>query len=74
MTVFGMDGSMLPIAIAHGESRAEFATDDAAAAFTKSGLVSARYIEGNRRWPLTTAPTPTVHRSASLPSPTKVVV
>jgi phosphoribosylformylglycinamidine synthase len=45
----GMDGSMLPIAVAHGEGRAEFTTDDAAAAFTKSGLVSARYIEGNRQ-------------------------
>jgi phosphoribosylformylglycinamidine synthase len=45
----GMDGSMLPIAVAHGEGRAEFATDDAAAAFTTSGLVSARYIEGNRK-------------------------
>jgi phosphoribosylformylglycinamidine synthase len=40
---------MLPIAVAHGEGRAEFATDDAAAAFSKSGLVSARFIEGNRR-------------------------
>jgi phosphoribosylformylglycinamidine synthase len=45
----GMDGSMLPIAVAHGEGRAEFATDDAATAFTKNGLVSARYIEGSRR-------------------------
>ena len=45
----GMDGSMLPIAVAHGEGRAEFATDDAAAAFTRSGLVSARYIEGSRK-------------------------
>ena len=48
MFLLGMDGSMLPIAVAHGEGRAEFASDDAAAAFTKSGLVSARYIEGNR--------------------------
>jgi phosphoribosylformylglycinamidine synthase len=45
----GMDGSMLPIAVAHGEGRAEFASDAAAAAFTRSGLVSARYIEGNRK-------------------------
>jgi phosphoribosylformylglycinamidine synthase len=45
----GMDGSMLPIAVAHGEGRAEFATAAAAAAFSSSGLVSARYIEGNRR-------------------------
>jgi len=47
--LLGMDGSMLPIAVAHGEGRAEFASDDAAVAFSKSGLVSARFIEGDRR-------------------------
>jgi phosphoribosylformylglycinamidine synthase len=45
----GMDGSMLPIAVAHGEGRAEFANQVAARAFSDGGLVSARYIEGNRR-------------------------
>jgi phosphoribosylformylglycinamidine synthase len=45
----GMDGSMLPIAVAHGEGRAEFANDADARAFSGAGLVSARYIEGNRR-------------------------
>jgi phosphoribosylformylglycinamidine synthase len=45
----GMDGSMLPIAVAHGEGRAEFADDIAARAFSDSGLVAVRYIEGNRR-------------------------
>jgi len=45
----GMDGSMLPIAIAHGEGRAEFASDEAARAFSASGLVIARYVEGNRQ-------------------------
>jgi phosphoribosylformylglycinamidine synthase len=45
----GMDGSMLPIAVAHGEGRAEFANEAAARAFSEGGLVSARYIEGNRR-------------------------
>ncbi|HUQ08695.1 MAG TPA: phosphoribosylformylglycinamidine synthase [Steroidobacteraceae bacterium] len=45
----GMDGSMLPIAVAHGEGRAEFANEAHARAFTASGLVSARYIEGNRK-------------------------
>jgi phosphoribosylformylglycinamidine synthase len=45
----GMDGSMLPIAVAHGEGRAEFASEAAARAFSESGLVSARYIEGNRQ-------------------------
>jgi len=45
----GMDGSMLPIAVAHGEGRAEFANDADAAKFSAAGLVSARYIEGNRK-------------------------
>ena len=45
----GMDGSMLPIAVAHGEGRAEFANDAEARAFSEAGLVSARYIEGNRK-------------------------
>ena len=44
----GMDGSMLPIAIAHGEGRAEFADDAAAGAFSAGGLVAARYVEGSR--------------------------
>ncbi|MEO8020006.1 MAG: phosphoribosylformylglycinamidine synthase [Pseudomonadota bacterium] len=45
----GMDGSMLPIAVAHGEGRAEFASEAAAAAFAGSTLVAARYVEGDRR-------------------------
>jgi phosphoribosylformylglycinamidine synthase len=45
----GMDGSMLPIAVAHGEGRAEFADEEAARVFSASGLVSARYVEGDRR-------------------------
>jgi phosphoribosylformylglycinamidine synthase len=45
----GMDGSLLPIAVAHGEGRAEFANAAAAQEFTGSGLVAARYVEGNRR-------------------------
>jgi phosphoribosylformylglycinamidine synthase len=45
----GMDGSMLPIAVAHGEGRAEFTNDADARAFSAAGLVSARYIEGNRK-------------------------
>jgi phosphoribosylformylglycinamidine synthase len=43
-----MEGSMLPIAVAHGEGRAEFANAADAAAFSEGGLVSARYVEGNR--------------------------
>jgi phosphoribosylformylglycinamidine synthase len=45
----GMDGSMLPIAVAHGEGRAEFADAAAARAFDAGGLVAARYIEGDRK-------------------------
>ena len=45
----GMDGSMLPIAVAHGEGRAEFANAAHARKFSEAGLVSARYIEGNRK-------------------------
>jgi phosphoribosylformylglycinamidine synthase len=45
----GMDGSMLPIAVAHGEGRAEFASEAEARGFSESGLVSARYIEGSRQ-------------------------
>lgn len=45
----GMDGSMLPIAVAHGEGRAEFANETDAGKFSAAGLVSARYIEGNRK-------------------------
>jgi phosphoribosylformylglycinamidine synthase len=45
----GMEGSMLPIAVAHGEGRAEFAGAADAREFSAGGLVSARYVEGNRR-------------------------
>jgi phosphoribosylformylglycinamidine synthase len=45
----GMDGSMLPIAVAHGEGRAEFTGTAEARAFSESGLVSARYVDGNRK-------------------------
>ncbi|HET9864473.1 MAG TPA: phosphoribosylformylglycinamidine synthase, partial [Steroidobacteraceae bacterium] len=45
----GMDGSLLPIAVAHGEGRAEFANDADARKFSDSGLVSARYVEGSRK-------------------------
>ena len=44
----GMKGSFLPIAIAHGEGRAEFASADAAAACANSNLVSFRYVNRDR--------------------------
>ncbi len=41
----GMEGSVIPIAVAHGEGYAEFPNADAAHAFSQSGLVSARYVD-----------------------------
>jgi len=41
----GMSGSRLPIAVAHGEGRAEFATESAASACAASGLVGLRYVD-----------------------------
>src|SRR5215469_2947557 len=43
----GMAGSFLPIAVAHGEGRAEFATGAAAAACAHSGLVALRYVNND---------------------------
>ena len=43
----GMAGSHLPIAVAHGEGRAEFASDEALADCEGSGTVSMRYVEGD---------------------------
>ncbi|EDY84953.1 phosphoribosylformylglycinamidine synthase [Verrucomicrobiia bacterium DG1235] len=43
----GMEGSVLPIAVAHGEGRAEFKSADAAAACNASGLVSARFVDNS---------------------------
>jgi phosphoribosylformylglycinamidine synthase len=40
----GMAGSVLPVAVAHGEGRAEFASDAAARECAGSGLVGVRYI------------------------------
>jgi phosphoribosylformylglycinamidine synthase len=44
----GMAGSFLPIAVAHGEGYAEFASTAAAEACAKSGLVSYRYVNHDR--------------------------
>ncbi len=40
----GMAGSFLPIAVAHGEGRAEFPSPAAAEACARSGLVGLRYV------------------------------
>jgi phosphoribosylformylglycinamidine synthase len=41
----GMAGSLVPIAVAHGEGRAEFASAEARAALDSSGLVAARFVD-----------------------------
>jgi phosphoribosylformylglycinamidine synthase len=41
-----MQGSILPIAVAHGEGRAEFSDVSAATAVLNSGLVSAQFVDG----------------------------
>ncbi|HEY4104985.1 MAG TPA: phosphoribosylformylglycinamidine synthase, partial [Polyangiaceae bacterium] len=41
----GMQGSKLPIAVAHGEGRAEFASETARADFEQSGLVGTRFVD-----------------------------
>jgi len=41
----GMEGSVLPIAVAHGEGFAEFPDAAAAQRMSDSGLVSARYVD-----------------------------
>ncbi len=45
----GMAGSVLPIAVAHGEGRAEFVDDAAFAACAGSGLVSLRFVDNRGR-------------------------
>lgn len=41
----GMEGGVLPIAVAHGEGRAEFSSPAAADACNASGLVAARFVD-----------------------------
>ncbi|MEH6584706.1 MAG: phosphoribosylformylglycinamidine synthase [Halioglobus sp.] len=44
----GMAGSQLPIAVAHGEGRAEFSTDDALSACESTGTIALRYVENDK--------------------------
>jgi phosphoribosylformylglycinamidine synthase len=44
----GMAGSLLPIAVSHGEGRAEFVSAQAAQACADSGLVGLRYVNPDR--------------------------
>ena len=41
----GMEGSRLPIAVAHGEGRAEFRTDDGADAALAAGVATLRFVD-----------------------------
>ncbi|ABZ75947.1 phosphoribosylformylglycinamidine synthase [Shewanella halifaxensis HAW-EB4] len=43
----GMEGSRMPIAVSHGEGRAEFASAEALAAAEASGTIALRYVDGN---------------------------
>jgi phosphoribosylformylglycinamidine synthase len=45
----GMEGSVLPIAVAHGEGRAEFADAEAERRCLDSGLVSLRWVDNHGR-------------------------
>jgi len=46
----GMDGSMMPVAVAHGEGHAEFATAEQLEACHNSGLVSMRYLDNHKQY------------------------
>ena len=45
----GMVGSTLPIAVAHGEGRAEWPSEQARGAFESKGLVAARFVDHRGR-------------------------
>ncbi len=45
----GMAGSVLPIAVAHGEGRAEFADDSGPRKAASAGLVALRYVDNRHR-------------------------
>ena len=45
----GMEGSVIPIAVAHGEGYAEFQDAAAAQACSESGLVAARFVDNHHR-------------------------
>ena len=51
----GMEGSVIPIAVAHGEGRTEFTDEAAARRCGESGLVAARFVD-NRHQPTTAYP------------------
>ena len=56
----GMDGSMLPIAVAHGEGRPSSRTTMPRRHSRRAGWYRRVTSKATARWPLTTQPTPTV--------------
>jgi phosphoribosylformylglycinamidine synthase len=45
----GMEGSVIPIAVAHGEGYAEFPSAEAAQRCSESGLVAARFVDNHHQ-------------------------
>ena len=45
----GMEGSVIPIAVAHGEGFTEFASEAAMRACSESGLVAARFLDNHHQ-------------------------
>ena len=45
----GMSGSVLPVAVAHGEGRAEFAAEDQFAALVSAGDLALQYVDANHQ-------------------------
>ncbi len=45
----GMEGSVIPVAVSHGEGFAEFSDAAAALAFSESGLVGARFVDNHHQ-------------------------
>ena len=46
----GMAGSVMPVAVAHGEGRAEFASQEDLEACHNSGLIGMRYLDNHKQY------------------------
>lgn len=82
----GMEGSKLPIAVAHGEGRAQWESEDSMKSFVDAGLVGAKYVDNygvaTERFPLnpngspngiTAITTPNGRVLSMMPHPERVV-
>ncbi len=45
----GMEGSVLPVAVAHGEGYTEFVSSEAASAVSAAGVVAARFVDNHHQ-------------------------